>query len=239
MIKSKVLIAVLVLTSLGAQAYDTRDNDFYTITSIEVKEITTDVFNQRVAKTISEDLYFPDQVITPDPIENAGRVITIARDLVALGQEVYTLVNKGRPSAVTKYAPISVVPRIGKEPVDILETEDWKMPKKKNFQITYKNKLNVKVVDFRFSVMWAYGGKYNGVGAYITSAQIIPDYVNVLWGFDFTATMKLGGIQNGGKRTNPIAQATLLLEHSVSNIFKATSKVNAYVIDGNGGFRKY
>ncbi len=83
------------------------------------------------------------------------------------------------------------------------------------------------------------GGKYNGVGAYITSAQIIPDYVNVLWGFDFTATMKLGGIQNGGKRTNPVAQATLLLEHSVSNILKATSKVNAYVIDGNGGFSKY
>lgn len=239
MLIPKALLAILVFSSISAQALTQQDKDFYTIDRVEVKEITKDVFNQDVYKSVSQEAYTPDQVITPDPIEQTGRVITIARDLVALGEEVYNLVNKGKPTVATKYSPISIVPKIAGQPVDILETEDWKMPKKKNFKISYYNKYKMEVVEFRYSVMWSYGGKYDGKGAYITGAQIIPDVVNVMWGFDFTATMKLGGIHNGGKRENPIAVASLLLEHTVGNMLSLKSRVDTFVIDGRGGIRKY
>ena len=46
-----------------------------------------------------------------DRLDSAGKVISAARDMVALGEAVYDLVKKGKPTNVTEYAPISVVPR--------------------------------------------------------------------------------------------------------------------------------
>lgn len=241
MLKSMMLVCGLLSLSLSASALTKKnevlDENFFQIDSVKISEVPIDALQEHFSKSIDDD-YLADE-IKPDPIETTGRVINIARDLVALGEEVYSLVTKGRPTVTTKYAPISVVPKLKGEPVDILDTEDWKMPKKKSFQVSYYNTYKMKVVDFRFSVMWAYGGKYDGKGAYITSAQITPDFVKVLFGFDFTATMKLGGLQNSGKREDPVAVATLLLEHTVSNIFQARSVVTTFVIDGKGQFKKY
>jgi hypothetical protein len=39
--------------------------------------------------------------VAPDHIEQAGKVIAVAKDMVALGQAVYDLVQKGKPKNVT------------------------------------------------------------------------------------------------------------------------------------------
>lgn len=216
------------------------EKSFYTITTVELVEIKRDRLNQLVNEQLFEEVLAPQelhQVITPDPIDQGGRIISVARDLVALGEDVYNLVTKGKPSVVTKYDPLSVVPKVDGKPVDLMDTEEWKFPTKRSFALFYKNKLGMKVIDFKFDVMWSYGGKYNGKGAYITGAQIIPA-ASAKFGFDFTATMKVGGIQNAGKRDNPIAVASLLLEHSVSNILNARSMTHIFVIDGLGRFKR-
>lgn len=207
------------------------EEDFYTVDTVEVQEITIDDFNQEVVNTISVEK------MNPDPIGQAGRVIQVARDLVALGEEVYTLVNKGRPNVTTDYAPISVVPKIGGKAVDVMDTENWRLPRHKAYKIIYKNLLNISVIEFKFKVVWAFGGQYEGKGAYISSAQIIPA-AHVLWGFDFSAKMRLGGIQNAGTRKNPVAVATLLLEYTAHNMLNSSTNVETFVITGSGGFRK-
>lgn len=239
MVLKALLVTTCLLGSASALAsLSVEERDFFTISKVETKEITVDVFNQEVSKTLSVDNYYNEFNNPVDPIDRAGKVISVARDLVALGEDIYKLIDKGRPHITTKYDPVSVVPRVDGQPVDPMETENWsRYPRVKGYQITYRNLYNIAVVTFRFKVMWGYGGSYNGKGAYISGAQIVPE-ADVLWGFDFNATMKVGGVQNIGTRANPVASATLLIEHNVSNILRSTTQVSTIVIDGKGKMRK-
>lgn len=230
---NKTLVLSLLALSFsawGAPKYD--ETKFYEIASVQVSEVSRDVIlDQDVQRTVNEK-YFGAR------LESAGKVIAVARDLVALGESIYTLVAKGKPNVTTASAPISVLPKVGGHAVDILDTEAWAMPTKRTFAVSFKNLYNIEVVSFRYSVIYSYKGSYNGKGAYITAAQIQPDYVNVLIGFDFAATMKLTGIVNQGSRENPIAGATMVMHYTVSNILNSRTQVDTFFVNGRGGFKK-
>ncbi len=229
-------LTMLASTSWGTTHAPYDNSKYMTITQVVVSEISHDVIlDQSVQKTVSEA--YIDQA-APSRIETAGKVISTARDLVALGEDIYRLVSHGKPNVTTSYDPISVIPKLNGAPVDILDTELWSMPTKRTYAMTLKNAYNIDVITFRYSIIFSYNGSYNGKGAFITAAQIQPEYVNVLWGFDFSATMKLGGIQNQGTRDNPIAGATLLMQYTSSNVINSRTYVDSYFITGRGGFRK-
>lgn len=234
--KKLLAAGLLVVSTAGANAETYDQTKFYTISQVTVSELSHDVIlDQAVQKTVS-DAYL-DQA-GPTRLETAGKVISTARDLVALGEDIYRLVSKGKPNVTTAYDPISVIPKVDGRAVDLLDTEQWSMPSKRSYQLVLKNLYGVAVVTFRYSVIFSYNGSYDGKGKYITAAQIQPDYVNVLWGFDFSATMKLSGIQNQGTRQNPIAAATLRMEYTASNVMNSRTIGDSYFITGRGGFRK-
>jgi hypothetical protein len=236
---NKIIILALAAFSTGAWSnsseYDR--SKFYTISSVEVKETSRDIIlDQDVQRTVSDS--YIGHLKSGSQIEPAGKVISVARDLVALGEDIYRLVSKGKPNVSTVYDPISVIPKVDGKVVDILDTESWSMPTKRTYTITLKNSYNIAVIIFRYSVIYSYNGSYDGKGAYLTAAQIQPDYLNVLWGFDFNATMKLGGIQNLGTRANPIAAATLIMQYTASNVMNSRTMVDTFFITGRGQFRK-
>ncbi len=229
--------ALFLFAATKAMSQEVDKIDYLTISKVEFREITVDVLNQEKSELLQVK-NIPEEP-KKDAIEEVGKVIKVARDLVALGEDVYKLVTKGRPSAITKSAPISVIPIVDGQPVDLFNTENWKEPIKKTYEINYFNIYKFNVVKFRFSVLFSYGGTYDGKGAYITAAQIIPDQVHALFGYDFSATMKLGGIQNNGTKANRIAGATLLMEHTVNTLVKADVVVNSFFITGKGEVKKY
>ncbi|MCM2348496.1 MAG: hypothetical protein NDI69_00655 [Bacteriovoracaceae bacterium] len=236
----KSLMLGLVLSTTSVLAMTEGDRKFNTIASMKVQEISRDILGQNQIETL-----YQKQLATGlpnegrvDPVEQAGKVITVSRDLVALGEDLYRLVIKGKPSNQTSYAPLSVIPRVNGQPVDILDTERWRMPVKRSFEVSYQNLYGVDVVTFRYSVLYSSHGQYDGKGAYLTAVQIIPESVRTLFGFDFTATMKLGGIQNQGTKANPIAGATLLIEYTVSSVMNAINKVDTFFVTGLGQFKR-
>lgn len=238
LLKSTLLLGLLSI-GLNSWAYDyAEDEKFYTIGSVTVSEISHDVIlDQAVQKTVSE-AYMDSGSNKVNRIETAGRIISVARDLVALGEDIYRLVSKGKPNVSTSYDPISVIPKVDGKPVDLMDTETWSMPQKRTYQLSLKNTYGIEVIKFRYSVMYSYNGSYDGKGRYLTAAQITPDYVNVLWGFDFSATMKLAGIQNQGTRQNPVAAATLRIEYTASNVMNSRTIGDTFFITGSGAFRK-
>lgn len=240
LLKTTLLLGLLTtgLNSWAADEMYENDQSFYTIGSVTVSEISHDVIlDHAVQKTVSE-AYFDQATPGPNRIETAGKVISVARDLVALGEDIYRLVSKGKPNVTTSYDPISVIPKVDGHPVDLMDTESWSMPQKRTYQLALKNLYGIEVISFRYSVMYSYNGSYDGKGKYITAAQIQPDYVNVLWGFDFSATMKLSGIQNQGTRQAPVAAATLRIEYTASNVLNSRTIGDTFFITGTGGFRK-
>lgn len=240
--KSWLFLSIVLVTGT-ASATSQYDAEYLTVKRKVIKELPVIPLEMEKSNVISVQDYNInglDQVGNPDPIANTGKIIGVARDLIALGEDIYKLVIKGKPSNTTKYAPLSVVPKAANgEPVDIMETENWQMPKKRTFEILYENLYGMDVVKFRYSVIYSYGGSYDGRGAYLTAVQIIPESVSTLFGYDFTATMKLGGVQNMGTRIDPVAGATVLLEYTVSTVLKANNEVDTFFVTGEGGFKAY
>ncbi len=236
----KKILFVSLFLGVGAVQADT-DQDHYTISKMKVSEVESVVLGQSQVKLLQErslvSLALP-QDGQPSRTEQAGKVIAVARDLVALGEDVYRLVIKGKPTNTTVYSPISVIPRVNGAAVDMLDTEGWSAPVKRTYQIDYENLYGITVVSYRYSIIYSYNGSYDGKGSYLTSVQIVPENVRTLFGFDFTATMKLGGIQNQGTKTNPIAGVTVLMEYTVSSIMNANNQVDSYFITGRGGFKR-
>lgn len=238
---------LIVLAVIGVRSVSAQDIDYLTVSSVKVSKISKDVLNQEISQAIQEKhlIHTPLLDLPGMPnksgqvdTENVGKVISLGRELVALGEDIYRLVQKGKPVNKTSYAPISVVPRTSDGYVDILDTEGWKMPTKATYQVTYQNLYGMDVVKFRYSVIFSYGGSYMGKGAYITAAQVVPESVETLFGFTFTATMKLSGIQNHGTKENPVAGAILAMEHTVETVMKASLETSSFHITGRGGFKE-
>lgn len=245
--KGILLLGVLGMSQVHAtDSSDEMNKKYLTITKMKVTRIEQDVFNQEISSVEKEKDIHADLSTLPGMPDAAGLVaggkigaiIAIGKELMALGESIYTLVQKGKPNVRTTYAPISVLPLVGKSPVDIFDTENWKAPRKFSYNISYENGFGMEVVNFRYDVVYAYGGSYNGRGAYLTAAQIIPVRVNTSFGFDFSATMKLNGLQNHGTKESPVAGAILTMQHEISTVMQSSLESSTFHIMGNGGFKK-
>ena len=232
----------LALVILGAGSVNAKSlslqEKYLTTKKIQIFEIRTDVLNQERKELVDEaGVELLNETGQVDPFEKVGKVIATARELVALGEEVYNLVIKGKPTNTTSYAPISIIPKEAGQPVDILDVEGFTLPTARTFEVRYENLFGMDTVVFRYKVIFSYNGSYNGRGSFITGAQIVPVTASTMFGYDFRADMKLGGIQNTGTRENPVAGATLLLEYEVKTVMKADLSVDSFYVNGKGLFK--
>lgn len=179
--------------------------------------------------------------IIPPPVGGAiggtvdpGQVIGWGRDLVALGEAIYTLVSKGKPTVQTEYTPISIVPRdpITRNYVEPMELEEATAPIKRRFITSAKNGFNQEVVRVEYLLMFQVA-KYNGKGKYILNAVILPN-VKVGYGFDFTSQMKLIGVSNRGKTNDPLVQIALDMHYTIGSMVTGINKHIGISINGNG-----
>jgi len=166
---------------------------------------------------------------------SVGEVIMVADQIIALGEKIYKIIEKGRPVVQTQYSPISVLPKYSNgNSVDAMDMENWSSPKGIKYKVSYKNLYGMNVASIEFLVLMSYGGRYNGKGRYITSAQIIPSNVTAAWGYDVSATMKLNSIQNKGTKASPVAAAVLNFSYTVKTVMKHDENHMTFYMDGNG-----
>lgn len=172
--------------------------------------------------------------------DRVGQVIQTASSVVALGENIYTLVQHGKPSNTTDYAPIAIVPKdpISKEPVSPFDMEDCSMPVKKAFRATMTTG-GVDVVKFEYMVIFSYGCSYEGAGKYIQTAMVQPISVKTSYGWDFAASMKFSGMMNHGKKADPIVGALLTIKYSMNSWRTAFEKNDTVHIRGDGQIKTY
>lgn len=229
----------LLLTLGTAQA---KVDAAYQVKSIEIVDIT----ERRPTKPIDnmvDDEPTPSETTPPptDRIEQTGRIISTAKDVVALGEAIYELINKGRPKITTTYAPISVIPKdpTTKEVVDFADMEGFSMPVEKRFLAKVKNMANQEVVNFEYRLMYSYGGSYNGKGKYLTGVIIIPGNIRAKKGWNIDSSMSLSGIMNHGTKENPVAGAIITIKYSLSSMFSAFERNDTIHITGNGEMKAF
>lgn len=196
---------------------------------------TTDLASTFSTEIKEIPLSFADHELIDQEV-NPGEIIATAERIVALGEAIYTLVQKGKPTSQAKYAPISIVPRdmSTKQPVDPFDLEDGLDPVRKKFMISYKNGFGNEVGRIDFLLHFTPGKSYEGKGQYITNASLIPLKANSLYGWDLSATMEVAGIDLKGKKENPLATATLALNYKLNSVITAINETIVIDIDGKG-----
>jgi hypothetical protein len=172
--------------------------------------------------------------------DQVGQVIAVAKDIVALGESIYTLVQHGKPSNTTEFTPISIVPKdpISKEIVSPFDMENCSFPVEKKFATTMKTG-GAEVVKFEYMVIYTYGCSYNGTGKYIQNAIVQPVTVKTSYGWDFAATMKLSGIMNHGTKADPVVGAMLTIKYSMNSWRTAFERNDTVHITGKGELKSY
>jgi hypothetical protein len=175
-----------------------------------------------------------------DSVEETRKIISITRDMIALGEAWYELVKKGKPSNVTEYAAISVVPRDqNKEYIDPFELEGFSVPVERNFTTKITNGAGKEVVRFDYTVIYSFGGSYRGAGRYLTNVMIVPKNIKTTFGWDFNATMKLNGIMNHGSKEQPVAGAMVAIKYQMSSWSVSFERNDVIHVTGNGELKSY
>lgn len=167
--------------------------------------------------------------------DRVGKVISTASSAVALGEQIYTLVTRGKPSNTTEYAPISIVPKdpMTKEVVSPFDMEGCSMPVTKKFKTSMATG-GIDVVVFEYMVVYVYGCSYEGNGKYIQSAIVQPVSVKTGYGWDFNASMKLSGMMNHGTKASPVVGALLTMKYSMNSWRTAFERNDTIHITGKG-----
>ena len=116
------------------------------------------------------------------------------------------------------------------------DLENWQMPKARLFRVTYRNLLRMKVVDFKFRVVYTYGGTIAGKGLYLANVQIVPEPPSVLPLFKFDATAEVIGVTNAGTRADPLAAVELAMTWQATSKLLTKGDSMSFYVRGDGQF---
>tara|TARA_R110000868_G_scaffold180754_2_gene421428 strand:+ start:13177 stop:13848 length:672 start_codon:yes stop_codon:yes gene_type:complete len=220
MSKTIVVLTLSLLSFYTAHAQD----PYFEISKVEVTEVES----------------APVQIVESFQEKNLNGVIMQAKGLIALGKEIWKIIEAGRPvSNHTAMQTITVLPKDEDgEPVDVMDMESWNLPSAKSYRVEYKNGFGMTVIGFTYTVIFQWGGSYNGKGKYLTGVNVMADDISVSWGFNFSADSQLLSITNTGTKLNPVAAATLTVKYRAKSVVSDISSSETFYVTGSGKIGK-
>lgn len=169
------------------------------------------------------------------PMGFLDSAILVVDKLIAIGQKILPIIEKGRPVVNNNpMAPISVLPKIESKDPTLYDMGNWSIPVSKSYKISFTNGFNSEVVSFIYSVGFQHSGTYNGKGKYLTGVRASAKNITVSWGFDLDASSKLVQITNVGSTENTVAGATIEISYTVKNMMRTIMTSESFFVAGDG-----
>jgi len=210
----------------------------YNLDSIKIEKIqlleddkTATDFTPNNTKKININNFNFEQVA--GGIENAApnNPLAIANGMLVLGSKIWKFVEANQPVVNVEGAYAHIVPT---EVQSWEELENWSRPISAIYKATYKNLYGITVVDLGFRVTFTPRGTYNGKGKYIANLAVLPETVDVAWGYTVDAGAKIYEVINRGTVDDPIAAAQISVGWKVKTILKTSSVNNSLFVEGDG-----
>lgn len=223
------LLMVLSGINSVAQEVPQVSQEYYKIRNVRVQEATAKYAGQfRLPMTVGADCGGSVKPMIVDEVAAAGVAID---SIVNLGKKVWKLVADGK--AVVKAAEVSA----NAMPVGVTcwtEMEAWQQPVSKVYEIEYENFWGNKVVSYAVRVSFVPGGQYNGLGRYLSQANVTAAGVDVMWGYNLNANAAVNAIYNMGTKESPVAGMQIQVNWTVSNPLMDSTGSKMFAINGNG-----
>ena len=154
--------------------------------------------------------------------------------VVAIGQVLWKVAEAGRPVVDVNMLAASAVP----EGISHwTQLDSWSAPQVKTFVLSYKNYFGMEVVKFVYKVVYTHSGSIKSQGKYLSNMTILPALLDVVMGFDFSASAKVANVTNVGTAEEPMAAGEMHLNYVVKNVFNEKRTTEAYYVRGDGFFK--
>lgn len=242
-----LLLNMLIASSASAQYSKnlrtinlTNSNNDFSDPRLVIKKMTVkEISSEEIGTLKSKDIYGLDDYKIPYELKanrnELNNVLAVVDKLIALGEKIIPLIEKGRAVYRSKnMEAISVIPNLGPSVNSLAEIANWSYPVTKHFKVVFENLYGIDVVSFVYSVTFQYGGSYGGKGQYLTGVRVATRDVSVMWGFDVDAHSELIQISNVGTTSNVVAGATIEINYTVGNVLNIISTSEAFHVTGDG-----
>ncbi|MEZ4814925.1 MAG: hypothetical protein R3A80_06940 [Bdellovibrionota bacterium] len=166
-----------------------------------------------------------------DDAAQAESPLKIAEGMFVLGEKIWKFVEANQPVVSINGAYAHIVPQ---EAQSWQELENWSRPVSALYKATYKNLYGITVVDLAFRVTFTPRGTYNGKGKYIANLTVLPELVEVGWGYTVEAGAKIYEVLNRGTEEDPLATAQIAVGWKIKTILKSSTTNKSLFVEGDG-----
>jgi hypothetical protein len=171
-----------------------------------------------------------DRVGDPKP---ASDDLTLDQ-IINLGQKVWQMIKDNEPILEARGMTASALPA-GLRCWN--ELSNWAPARAETYEVKYVNLYGITVINFKFRLLYSYGGSYKGQGRYLTNSTIQYSNVDVMWGYIFNADVEIPQVLNMGSTESPLAGMQLTVNWSVNTrplSLKKSVNSSSFFIGGDG-----
>ncbi len=145
------------------------------------------------------------QMTTKGGLDDISTVINI-------GKQVWKILQDNEPILEARGMSASALPR-GISCWN--ELSNWSPTRVETYKVSYKNLYGITVVDFKFRLMYNYGGRLENRGHFITNATVQYASIDVVWGYIFNADVEIPQVLNIGSVEDPVGGMQVTLNWSI------------------------
>ncbi len=217
------------LTATSHAAVIGNDDPYYTITSVQIRELNEPAMN---GGGFAPSKRYSAWVGGPKKPSKGGVDL---KTIINLGRELWQFIGDNRPVVNIRTDRATALP---KGVLHASELEGWLGPALKTYEISIENGYGLEVIDFIFRVNYTYNGSYGGQGQYLANVTIIPALVDVAWGYTFNARVAIPSVLNVGSKAAPVAGVEIQIRYSVDTVLKHYEQTYDFFVRGDGQFKE-
>lgn len=232
--KKWILVFSLFISSIAFAHHHQEEVDpYFQITEVKTTKLEVEPFTNFES--------FPYY----DSNRNLGEIVATIDKLVAIGTKIWKIVEKGKPTYTTQLQPpLHVIPKITDQNGIVADSTfysmyGWSAPSIATHRVEYKNGWGQTVVSFDYQVHFQHGGKYDGSGNYIAGLTVAAKNINANFGFNLDVSARLISITNRGTMDEPIAGATIEVNHNVDTFMSASKSAESFHVTGTNEIIHY
>jgi len=227
-----ILILILTLSFNQIEYSNATDQKADAISSVSVRHF--DTLSPPVS--LSDISSFQDVEVGFSP---AVDPITI----IAIGQLAWEIIQEGKPTVNVKTDMASALPS---QVADWTELDGWKGPLSHRMEVVYKNFLGNDGVKMILNLRGFFDGKFssNGQpkdqqrGGFLAGVTVIPEFVDVKWGWDLNAHVSIPTVVNIGTSKRPLAAMLVEVRLNVKTLFSDKTQTLSLLVLGDGTIRE-
>lgn len=150
--------------------------------------------------------------------------------IVNIGRMIWQLIVNNQPYIHTKYMYATAIPS-GVD--DISALTGFSDMQFRSFRYSGKNVLGKKMFDVTYTLVHQYGGNYKGNGKYLVNTTVVPNKVDVLWGYTMNVAVENVSAMNVGTMESPVGGLTLEVAFQLETVIRKLHYRNLYAFRGD------